>query len=741
MEPARRRLGELPRGARRSCPRAIPATTLTRERWLLLLFEELGYGRAADRDARSRSTASPTPSRTPGGTSPIHLVGCTSPLDRRTRGRRRRRRRSRPHGLVQELLNRSDERLWGIRPNGLQLRLLRDNVVAHPPGVRRVRPRGDVRRRGLRRLRAALAALPRSRGSRARRPHECWLERWSQEAAKQGTRALDELRDGVEAAIAALGAGFLAHPANADAARRAAARRPRQRRTTTASCCASSTGCCSCSSPRTASSCSDPDGDATRRASATRATTRPRACARWPSAAAARRTPTCGAGLQLVMRRARRRRRAAPRSACPRSAASSGREQAIPHLDGAELAERATCSTRSARSRPSSDGKVLRSVDYRNLGAEELGSVYESLLELHPELDADAGTFALTTAAGNERKTTGSYYTPTSLITVPARLGARPGARRGGREPDAEAAILDLKVCDPACGSGHFLVAAAHRIAKRLAAVRTGDDEPSPEATAARAPRRRRPLPLRRRRQPDGGRAVQGQPLAGGARARQAALASSTPTSSAATACSARRRRSSPRASPTRRSSRSRATTRRSRRRSASRTSTSARASSRSRTQTIDLVVRPRGRGRGARGSRRRDARRRSTPRSASSASSSRSEAYERAKLAADAWCAAFVQRKAKDAPRITTGVVRRIASGSGPVPHDVADEVRRLAAEYGFFHWEVEFPGVFGRRERRLRRRARQPAVGARQAAGEGVLRRHIPRSQARATPLRGRG
>jgi hypothetical protein len=41
---------------------------------------------------------------------------------------------------------------------------------------------------------------------------------------------------------------------------------------------------------------------------------------------------------------------------------------------------------------------------------------------------------------------------------------------------------LSLKVCDPACGSGHFLIAAAHRIANRLAAVRTGDEEPSPEA-------------------------------------------------------------------------------------------------------------------------------------------------------------------------------------------------------------------------------------------------------------------
>jgi type II restriction/modification system DNA methylase subunit YeeA len=46
----------------------------------------------------------------------------------------------------------------------------------------------------------------------------------------------------------------------------------------------------------------------------------------------------------------------------------------------------------------------------------------------------------------------------------------------------AEEAILTLKVCDAAVGSGHFLVAAAHRIAKRLASIRTGEEEPAPAA-------------------------------------------------------------------------------------------------------------------------------------------------------------------------------------------------------------------------------------------------------------------
>jgi hypothetical protein len=128
------------------------------------------------------------------------------------------------------------------------------------------------------------------------------------------------------------------------------------------------------------------------------------------------------------------------------------------------------------------DNGALRPVDYKNLGSEELGSIYESLLELHPELNLDAGVFQLRTAAGNERKTTGSYYTPASLIQCLLDSALNPVLDDVVKKPNPEERLLALKVCDPACGSGHFLIAAAHRIAKRLASVRTGDIEPSPEA-------------------------------------------------------------------------------------------------------------------------------------------------------------------------------------------------------------------------------------------------------------------
>ena len=210
------------------------------------------------------------------------------------------------------------------------LRVLRDNVEPDPPGLRRVRPRGDDGRRGLRRLRAALAASATRRASRASGPRSAGSSSGRRRRSEQGTRALDELRDGVEAAIAALGPGFLAHPGERRAARGAPRRASSTRRTTTASCCASSTGSSSCSSPRTATCCSTPTPSPTAQRALPRATTRPRGCARSPSAAAAARARRplarrCGSS----MREARRRRRLPRARPAGRSAASSGRDEAI----------------------------------------------------------------------------------------------------------------------------------------------------------------------------------------------------------------------------------------------------------------------------------------------------------------------------------------------------------------------------------------------------------------------------
>ena len=76
---------------------------------------------------------------------------------------------------------------------------------------------------------------------------------------------------------------------------------------------------------------------------------------------------------------------------------------------------------------------------------------------------------------GNERKTTGSYYTPDSLVQALLDSALDPVLDRVESEAeDPATALLGVTVIDPACGSGHFLLAAARRIATRVAHARAG---------------------------------------------------------------------------------------------------------------------------------------------------------------------------------------------------------------------------------------------------------------------------
>lgn len=133
----------------------------------------------------------------------------------------------------------------------------------------------------------------------------------------------------------------------------------------------------------------------------------------------------------------------------------------------------------------------LTFTDYRNMGTEEFGSVYESLLELVPRVDLTAKSFSFVgigdengideegSTTGNARKTSGSYYTNASLVNSLIKSALEPGlmgkieraeqmAQKRNEEMDYEKTILSFSVVDPACGSGHFLLAAARRIAEVL---------------------------------------------------------------------------------------------------------------------------------------------------------------------------------------------------------------------------------------------------------------------------------
>lgn len=148
------------------------------------------------------------------------------------------------------------------------------------------------------------------------------------------------------------------------------------------------------------------------------------------------------------------------------------------HLNAAKLPNRAFLAALFCLGFIRKDG-VTHRINWRDLKTEELGSVYEGLLEIRPSLTA-SGQFQLGTGAkGNDRKTSGSYYTPDSLVECLLDSALDPVLERAeanGTTPEEKvAAILDLKVIDPACGSGHFLLGAARRMADRIARLRNED--------------------------------------------------------------------------------------------------------------------------------------------------------------------------------------------------------------------------------------------------------------------------
>ena len=133
------------------------------------------------------------------------------------------------------------------------------------------------------------------------------------------------------------------------------------------------------------------------------------------------------------------------------------------------------------------DGR--RYINYRDLGVQQLGSIYERLLEHDLVRERDEITIRLNRLA---RKGSGSYYTSDDLValiikeTIEPLVRSRIDAflarhadlatsalsedRRIGRLKPLDPAekLLDLKVCDPAMGSGHFLVNLVDYLADRV---------------------------------------------------------------------------------------------------------------------------------------------------------------------------------------------------------------------------------------------------------------------------------
>ncbi|CAM5252587.1 hypothetical protein SALBM217S_04438 [Streptomyces griseoloalbus] len=455
--------------------------------WLAQLFRKLDFGALTEVGTADIPADSDPEKRFPvshrHGPALVHLVPWNQELDKRPAAGQ-----VPAQSMLQDCLNRTEAHLWAMLTNGRRLRLLRDSssfaTAAYVEFDLEAMFDGELFSEFV--LLYCVLHASRFAGSV---PSGCWLERWRTVAIESGSRALDHFRDGVQAALTVLGTGFLSHPQNHKLrenldvhAFQTALLRLVYRMIFLF--VAEDRG-----------ALLDPAADEVTRERFTRyfSTARLRRHA-------LRRLGTAHddqyRALQLLIE-ALGSEEGRPELGLKGLGGLFNDTSADEPLRGAYLANRHLFEAVKHLARVRDAGSARwRPVDYQHMGAEELGSVYEALLELVPKHSAADRTFELVDRIGNDRKKTGSYYTPSALTETLLDSTLNPviddAIKRGERRASAEGhqdpadtiveELLSLTVCDPACGSGHFLVAAARRIAKRVAAVRERNPEPTAEA-------------------------------------------------------------------------------------------------------------------------------------------------------------------------------------------------------------------------------------------------------------------
>jgi hypothetical protein len=389
-----------------------------------------------------------------------------------------------PHELLQEYLNAEDACLWGIVSNGIKIRLLRNN----PSLTRPAYIEADLEQMFEEELYSDFAVFWLTfHASRLTpkdsKPTNCILEAWRSKAQKIGERALDNLREGVTQALRELGNGFLQHPANETlrsslqegslapleyfqellrlvyrflflltAEERNLLSHPE-------------------ASDKSKHLYEDGYSISRLRDKSLKKRNYDNHSDLWQGLLVTFKSLSCGAkplGLTAL-------------------GGLFANDQCLNldqgKIDNAHLLE-AVRSLSFFRS-----GNTLARINYRDMNTEELGSVYESLLELQPKVDVDTSPWKFgfigdegeDNAQGSERKLTGSYYTPSSLVDELIKSTLVPVMRKTVKDhpEDPIGFLLKLKIIDPACGSGHFLLAAARRMANEIARLEALPDTPN----------------------------------------------------------------------------------------------------------------------------------------------------------------------------------------------------------------------------------------------------------------------
>ncbi|MFM7559318.1 Eco57I restriction-modification methylase domain-containing protein, partial [Cylindrospermopsis raciborskii] len=409
---------------------------------------------------------------------PLHIIGYGLGLeDRVQKGKSR----LSAHGLLQEYLNKT-EHLWGITTNGLQWRLLRDSSLLTRLSYVEFNLEQIIDSENFAEFSLFYRLFHCSRlPERPESPHECLLEFYYQQGLERGGRVRERLRDGVESAIKMLGNGFLQHPKNhklrAKVGEGSLLSESKELYRQLLRLIYRLLFLMVAESRRLLLIAEDsPQGKIYNRYYSIQ---RLRELAEIPRY---RREGFMDMweGLKVTFSLFDENWHGKKLGLSPLNGDLFGSES-LTDLNGAAIDNYDVLMAIKFLSLYE-DEKQTRRVNYAGLDVEELGSVYESLLDFQPVIRVESNKYSFNLIWGSERKTTGSYYTPPELVQQLIKISLEPVINERIREQgDKEAKLLQLKIVDPACGSGHFLLAAARKIGKELAKVRTGDLQPGAE--------------------------------------------------------------------------------------------------------------------------------------------------------------------------------------------------------------------------------------------------------------------
>ncbi|HUX21124.1 MAG TPA: type IIL restriction-modification enzyme MmeI [Spirochaetia bacterium] len=450
-------------------------TTRTRQSWLIPFLALLGYEleTATAVEAAGRSFA--ISHRTVGRACPVHVVGFTESLDRKRDGAR-----SSPHSLVQEYLNLTDT-LYALITNGLTLRLLRDSSRL----IKLSYLEFNLERIFEEELFSDFAILFRllhiSRWPRtADESPDCLLEHYHQDSLENGSRIRERLSDAVKEAIGIWANGLLNNPAN-DSFRDAVA----AGRTTAADLYESLLTLVYrilfllVIEERDLTHTSDADPALKKlyreyySLMALRARSRNVRQEEWRYGDL---WMTFGDIVGLYEEGEKASKLGLKPLAGDLFSVESFnllRERSMDNrafADGMNLLDSYYDEKRGARVH----------VNYAALNVEEFGSIYEGLLDFDAQIDVTGTVYAFSFVIGANRGKSGSHYTPEELVKPLIEHALDPLIEECLKGPNPETRLLDLKVCDDACGSGHILLNAARRLALEVARLRTKTDNPDP---------------------------------------------------------------------------------------------------------------------------------------------------------------------------------------------------------------------------------------------------------------------